>query len=185
MSFKQKMSSKFGLIYFSQTNAIFSYFTLPFVAGFFLAEILGLQMPIYITNNIGLLSFLKLCNVNINTNAFILIIYMLCAIIYCYYMNQSLKANNKFQKLLHDTTKEKLLKTFLMLFFFDLVFVIIFIGPHNDALITPSRLIKLIVYCSNSKFMFSIFIGFLVYIGSMSLFAQSIFVREIFKRLKN
>jgi hypothetical protein len=169
-------------LFSADNKQFYVYFVMPLLLGIVLGDWLGIDISRMAAQHIGLLRFIQSAGIDIRTKSMILIIYLVFAPCYCY----SLFKHRKSPYPLKAKTVTDLVSLIIVALIMGLgTYGITIIGLHENALVTPSRPIRLLLACSRWNLSFAIYVGFLVWFLFMTIFFQFILINELLQRLKN
>lgn len=173
-------------LFSSDNKQFYLYFVIPLLLGIVLADGLGIDISRTAAQHIGLLRFIQSAGIDIRTKSMIFILYLVFAPCYWHYFFRRRKSNSPpSYRLKTASATDSVIMIVLLLVMGLAAYVVIIIGPHGDALITPSRPIRLLLACSQWNISFGIYVGVIVLALAMTLYTPFVIINELLLRLKN
>lgn len=172
---------------FSFENKLFCfYFAIPLLVGILLGDYLGFDLSDAATRHIGLLRFIQSAGIDIHTKSVIFALYIVCAPCFWFFWFRHRQLNPPQPDPLKALSNSRLLILIVGALLMGLVFfVVIFIGLHTDALITPDRQTRSLLAWSRWDVSFAFYAGGIIWAGVFCIFAVFGFINELMLRLKN
>lgn len=173
-------------LFSSDSKQIYVYFVIPLLLGILLGDWLDIDISRIAAQHIGLLRFIQSAGIDIRTNSMIFILYLVFAPCYWQYYLKRRKSNPPHpDQLKAKTATDLVILIILSLIMFLAAYVVIIMDYHEDALITPSRQIRLLLACSRWNISFAIYVGIIVWAGMGCIYASFLCINELLLRLKN
>ena len=169
-----------------ENKMLFYYLVTPLLLGILLGDGLDIDMSSTAAQYVGLLRFIQTAGIDIRTKSMIFILYLAFAPCYWHYFFKRRKSNPPSPDPVKIASASRLLVLIVgVLLMFLAAYALIFIGPHEDALITPDHQIRLLLACSKWNISFALFMGGIVWAGMASIYTTFLFINELLLRLKN